>query len=194
MTTTFSSVRAKAESLLERIARLDKAVNAYVAIDRELVLRDADRLDALDPAARGPLFGVTVGVKDLVDVASPRSPLARKSSLQAADFATATLLVREEGSGTREVVLAALEDAGIRFRRLMLFGTIEAIKQAVTEGLGVAWLPIVAVQAERKANTLVELDVENVMVERRFSIVRRRDTAPSPAAKAFTETLLSLER
>jgi aspartyl-tRNA(Asn)/glutamyl-tRNA(Gln) amidotransferase subunit A len=69
MTTTSSSVRAKAEALLARIERVDAAVHAYVAIDRELVLREADRLDALDPSARGPLFGVTVGVKDLVDVA-----------------------------------------------------------------------------------------------------------------------------
>lgn len=57
-------------------------------------------------------------------------------------------------------MLAALNDAGIRFGRLMPFGTIEAIKQAVTEGLGVSC---------------------------------RRDTAPSSAAKAFIETLLSLE-
>lgn len=48
-------------------------------------------------------------------------------------------------------------------------------------------------QAELQAKTLVQLNVESVVVERRFSIVRRRDTAPSSAAKAFIETLLSLE-
>ncbi|HTJ28809.1 MAG TPA: amidase [Candidatus Limnocylindria bacterium] len=69
MTTTSTSVREKAEALLTRIERVDAAVNAYVAIDRDLVLREADRLDALDPSARGSLFGVAVGVKDLVDVA-----------------------------------------------------------------------------------------------------------------------------
>lgn len=161
----------------------------------EMVWEDIADLGVVEgPVTRDELVVTPFATDQIRCFTSPRSPLAKKGSLQAADFATATLLIREEGSGTREVVLAALEDAGIRFRRLMLFGTIEAIKQAVTEGLGVAWLPIVAVKAELKANTLVELDVENVVVERRFSIVRRRDTAPSPAAKAFTETLLSLER
>jgi DNA-binding transcriptional LysR family regulator len=47
-------------------------------------------------------------------------------------------------------VIQALSAAGVHFGRLALFGTIEAIKQAVTESLGVAWLPVIAVQAERK--------------------------------------------
>ncbi len=91
-------------------------------------------------------------------------------------------------------MIAALNAAGITFGRLAVFGTIEAMKQAVTEGLGVAWLPVIAVQAEHKAKTLVQLDVEGVVVERPFSIVRRRDMAPSSAAKAFVEMLLSHDR
>lgn len=66
---TQPSIRTKALALLDRIDRLDPVLNAYVAIDRDAVLREADRLDALAPHERGPLHGVTVGVKDLVDVA-----------------------------------------------------------------------------------------------------------------------------
>jgi DNA-binding transcriptional LysR family regulator len=88
-------------------------------------------------------------------------------------------------------VTQALNAAGITFGRLAMFGTIEAINQAVTEGLGVAWLPVIALQAELKAKTLVQLNVEGVVVERQFSIVRRRDTAPSSTAKEFVEMLLS---
>jgi aspartyl-tRNA(Asn)/glutamyl-tRNA(Gln) amidotransferase subunit A len=68
-TTQQRPLRAKALALLDRIERLDPILNAYVAIDREAVLRDADRLDALAPQERGPLHGLTLGVKDLVDVA-----------------------------------------------------------------------------------------------------------------------------
>ncbi|HYZ16408.1 MAG TPA: amidase [Candidatus Acidoferrum sp.] len=64
-----ASVRAKALALLERIDRLDPLLNAYVAIDRDAVLRDADRLDAVAPQDRGPLHGITLGIKDLIDVA-----------------------------------------------------------------------------------------------------------------------------
>jgi aspartyl-tRNA(Asn)/glutamyl-tRNA(Gln) amidotransferase subunit A len=98
MTTTTTSVRAKAEALLARIERVDAAVNAYVAIDPDLVLREADRLDALAPSARGPLFGVTVGVKDLIDVAGV--PTRAGSSF----------FVREPGADA--AIVRLLRDAG----------------------------------------------------------------------------------
>jgi DNA-binding transcriptional LysR family regulator len=160
----------------------------------EMIAEDIADVGVVEgPVGRDELVVTPFANDRLCCFASPRSHLARKRALKPADFATATLVVREEGSGTREVVLAALDDAGIRFESVMLLGTIEAIKQAVTEGLGVAWLPLVAVQAELHAKTLVQLHVEGVAIERRFSIVRRRDTAPSPAASSLIETLLSSE-
>ncbi len=60
---------ARAQALLERIDALNSRINAYVAIDRDAVLRDAAALDAMAPGARGPLHGTTVGVKDIIDVA-----------------------------------------------------------------------------------------------------------------------------
>lgn len=63
------SAREHAERLLARIERLDPVINAFCAIDRELVLRDAERVDAIPPSRRGPLHGLGFGVKDLVDVA-----------------------------------------------------------------------------------------------------------------------------
>jgi DNA-binding transcriptional LysR family regulator len=143
------------------------------------------------PLTRDELVVTPFAIDRLRCFASPRSPLAHVPSLQPSDFATATLLLREPGSGTREVVIAALNAAGITFGRLAVFGTIEAIKQAVAEGLGVAWLPSIAVRAELKSKTLVQLDVGGVVVERPFSTVRRRDTAPSVAAKEFVEVIRS---
>jgi aspartyl-tRNA(Asn)/glutamyl-tRNA(Gln) amidotransferase subunit A len=64
-----SSVTEKATVLLERIDRVDKQLHAFVARDNAAVLRDAAALDALDEAKRGPLHGVTIAVKDLIDVA-----------------------------------------------------------------------------------------------------------------------------
>jgi DNA-binding transcriptional LysR family regulator len=158
----------------------------------EMVSEDIADVGVVEgPLTRDELVVTPFAIDQLRCSASPRSPLANIALLRPADFATATLLLREPGSGTREVVMQALNDAGITFGRLAVFGTIEAIKQAVTEGLGVAWLPVIAVQAELKAKTLVQLDVESVVVERRFSIVRRRGTAPSSAAKEFVEMLLS---
>jgi Asp-tRNA(Asn)/Glu-tRNA(Gln) amidotransferase A subunit family amidase len=63
--------RLTAESLtracLERIAEREPVVRAFAHLDAELALAEARRRDAAP--ARGPLFGLPLGVKDIIDTA-----------------------------------------------------------------------------------------------------------------------------
>jgi Asp-tRNA(Asn)/Glu-tRNA(Gln) amidotransferase A subunit family amidase len=54
---------------LERIADVEDDLLAWAYLDPELALAQARALDRLPPADRGPLHGVPVGVKDIVDTA-----------------------------------------------------------------------------------------------------------------------------
>jgi aspartyl-tRNA(Asn)/glutamyl-tRNA(Gln) amidotransferase subunit A len=63
------TVTARAQRLLERLRALDAQLRCYVAVDEAAVRREAARLDALEPAARGPLHGRMLAVKDIIDVA-----------------------------------------------------------------------------------------------------------------------------
>ncbi len=56
--------RDVAEAYLERIAEKDDEVGAYIHCEPELVRKSAD---ALDNAEAGPLAGLPVGVKDVID-------------------------------------------------------------------------------------------------------------------------------
>ncbi|MFO7903769.1 MAG: amidase [Planctomycetota bacterium] len=75
---------------LERIDRTDKRWRAWAHVDRPGALRDAERLDReLDAGAPpGPLQGIPIGVKDIIDVAGlptrAGSPL-RESHIAAED-------------------------------------------------------------------------------------------------------------
>ena len=62
-------VTERARALLARIAALDAELRCYVAVDDAAVLREAARLDAVEPAARGALHGWALAVKDIIDVA-----------------------------------------------------------------------------------------------------------------------------
>lgn len=62
-------VTERARALLARIAAVDAELRCYVAVDDAAVLREAARLDALEPAARGALHGWALAVKDIIDVA-----------------------------------------------------------------------------------------------------------------------------
>jgi len=59
----------RARALLDRIGALDGELHCYVAIDETAVMREAARLDAIPPGERGPLHGLALAVKDLIDVA-----------------------------------------------------------------------------------------------------------------------------
>ncbi|MHB8141701.1 MAG: LysR family transcriptional regulator [Vulcanimicrobiaceae bacterium] len=144
-------------------------------------------------------FGVVEGVLDRAElrveafaidrmccITRPGRRHASSQALTPLDVAQEALLVREDGSATREVVLKALADRGFAFERVMMFGTIEAIKAAVREGLGIAWLSCEAVKMELDAGVLERLDfVDGFTIERPLSTIRRRDTAPTPAADAL---------
>lgn len=61
------SPREAVESSVERIERLDGTLNAFISLRAEEALAEADALERAP--VRGPLWGVPVGVKDVIDVA-----------------------------------------------------------------------------------------------------------------------------
>ena len=63
------TARAFAEGLLARVAATDPAIDAWAHIDPQYVRAEADRCDAQDASKRGPLFGVGIGVKDIIATA-----------------------------------------------------------------------------------------------------------------------------
>ena len=87
-------------------------------------------------------------------------PLAGVTSTSAADLRHVPFIVRETGSGTREVIEAALAGRGVEIRPHMVLGSTEAIKNAVVRGLGVAIVSRLTVTLECGTGRLHERDVE----------------------------------
>ena len=65
------SARELAQAYLERIERYDSHLNAYITVMADTALAEADASDErrAQNAARGPLDGVPLGLKDNIDVA-----------------------------------------------------------------------------------------------------------------------------
>ena len=61
-----------ARACLDRIAARDAAVRAWSFVDPVAVLREAREIDKR--LVRGPLHGVPVGVKDVIDTADMPTP------------------------------------------------------------------------------------------------------------------------
>jgi len=122
---------------------------------------------------------------ELVVIASPRHPLARRRQIPLTALGNELLLVREVGSGTRADTERIFAEAGVPLRIGMELRSNGAIKQAVAVDLGIAVMPRDAIMLELELGRLVILDVEGFPVRRSWSIVRRRGRPTTPAAEAL---------
>jgi DNA-binding transcriptional LysR family regulator len=89
------------------------------------------------------------------------------------DLAHATLVTREQGSGSRRIVEAAFEKAGLHLKDLHLglsFDANEAVLSAVEAGLGLAFISRWAVRNQLALGTLRIVHIRSLDLARMFSI------------------------
>ena len=126
----------------------------------------------------------------MVFVVAPSHRLIQRGGVaMPADLGEEVFVVREPGSGTREVAERVLAEAGIAPRRTLEVGSTEAIKQVVAAGLGVAVVSAVAAADQIALGRLAVLPTaagEHRRVLSRIGVPGRR---PSPPARAFARLL-----
>ena len=87
------------------------------------------------------------------------------------------LLLREEGSGTREVLERWLDsqNLGIRdFRQTMEVGSLQTIRELTKAGCGITFLYEAAVKEDLKAGTLQKIPLKDFHVSHEFTFIWRR--------------------
>jgi len=112
-------------------------------------------------------------------------------------FLASSLLMREQGSGSRRVVETALEKAGFKlksFSRVMEMDSTEAIKSAVEAGLGIAFVSRWAITKELQLGTLKVGQVSGVKIARQFALVTRTGPEPHGPAGALRDFALGRAR
>ena len=102
------SAVALMEALLERTERLDPRLNAFIRIDGEAAMAAARAAEAEAGAGRlrGPLHGVPVGIKDIIDVAG--LPTTGHSKILQDNVATADAVCVEKLRGAGAIVVGKL--------------------------------------------------------------------------------------
>ena len=124
-------------------------------------------------------------VDRLVVALPPGHALADESRISFRALRGVPLILREEGSGTREVFLEHAHTADLSledFDVVMELGSPEAIKGAVVAGLGVTVISVATLRNEIKLGTLRVVDLDPP-VERPFSFVHQRQKFRVPAVE-----------
>jgi DNA-binding transcriptional LysR family regulator len=128
---------------------------------------------------------------ELVLVVAPTHKWGKETSLSPQALRNEELLLREEGSGIREVIEHALLAQGVRLTPLLTLQDNEAIKQMVIKGVGAAIVSSFTVQRELTTGDLVQIPIVGLDLHPQLSLIRRPDKQFSRAAQAFYALLHS---
>ncbi|RUS48903.1 LysR family transcriptional regulator [Cohnella sp. AR92] len=93
----------------------------------------------------------------LVIIASPDHKLAGHSEVHAGDLEKESLIMTEDGCTYRAMLLKVLKGNQVSYNLAYEFGNLEAIKQCVTYGLGIALLPRITVAEELSKGQLAAI-------------------------------------
>ncbi|HEY4690946.1 MAG TPA: LysR substrate-binding domain-containing protein [Anaerolineae bacterium] len=104
-------------------------------------------------------------------------------------LADETLIVREAGSATRQITEAHLARLGLVSRQVLEMTGCEAVKRAVSAGLGVAFVSQYAIQLELAHRLLHVPDISELRFARQLFVLARKDARPSAATLAFIALL-----
>ena len=121
-------------------------------------------------------------------VVSPSHPWAkRRRPLVADDLARTRFVLREAGSGTREVLDSALAEHAITIEPMLELPSTTAIKAAVVAGAGPAILSRLATRADVESGRLIEIPVPEVSFDRRIRAIWVRARPLDAPARRFLQ-------
>lgn len=166
------------------------AANSTVVAEQ---VRDGDADLGFVEGLRTPpdLNGTVVATDRLVVVVGAAHPWARRrSGVPAAELAKAPLVLREQGSGTREVLDRALAAHGGTAPPLLQLASTTALKAAAESGAGPVVVSALAVTDELASGRLVAVPVPDLDLSRPLRAVW--PTGPRPSGPA--RDLLTLTR
>lgn len=129
---------------------------------------------------------------ELVLLAPPGHEWAGQRSITLDQLAAAPLLMRERGSGTREVIETALDAAGLATSSLHIVGELnstEAILGCIESGAGLGFVSRSAVRRQIAANTLAIVEVKGLAIHRDLLLLTPAGPEPTGPAAAMLDLL-----
>lgn len=138
----------------------------------------------------GPVHHERIAVRkwrddELVVVAASNHPLTKHKRLSLADLQGADWVVRERGSGTREVVEDALRERGLHWNHTLEMNSTAAIKQTVASGQALALVSLHSAADQIALGKLRVLRLSDLVITRPLNYLTLKKRPLSVAARAF---------
>ncbi|MDF2529304.1 MAG: transcriptional regulator, LysR family [Gammaproteobacteria bacterium] len=128
---------------------------------------------------------------ELVIFSKFNHPLASQSQVSLSELAQAQWILREAGSGTREIFERAAHKNINQLNVLLELGSAEAIKQSVKDSEALGCLSSLTLQNELASQTLVKLNVPELTIKRDLSMLMHPAKSESLILQSFRQICLA---
>jgi DNA-binding transcriptional LysR family regulator len=112
---------------------------------------------------------------ELVFIVPPDHPWAQVDYPDRKMLAPEKLIMREQGSGTREIIESVLRSRGVDYQVGLELGNIEAIKKAVQAGLGISCLSERCIRQEVEDQRIKIIHFKDLRIMRRLKLIYHQD-------------------
>ncbi|MDO8953957.1 MAG: LysR substrate-binding domain-containing protein [Gammaproteobacteria bacterium] len=149
-------------------------------------------LGFIEGTCHSPELNVELWQQDeLVCFTRPGHLLARQEAVSIDDLSSAQWIMREQGSGTREIFERSSFDKLARLNIMLELGSAEAIKQAVMGSDAIGCLSALTLQAELANHSLVKLPVPELVMKRDLLILTHGAKSESSLVQAFRSSMVA---
>ncbi|GAB6137558.1 selenium metabolism-associated LysR family transcriptional regulator [Halanaerobaculum tunisiense] len=181
--------------IINKFKQKYKKVNINLIIDNTSVIEEKILNNDIDIGlVEGPINSkdITIDsffVDHLILICSPKHKWNQKTVLNKEKIREEDFIMREQGSGTREVIEDTLNKHNLTYQTKHTLNNIEAIKKAVSANIGISVLPKIAVKQEIKAGELAQVAINQINFSRKFSLIYHKDKYKSNLFQQFTNQL-----
>ena len=128
-------------------------------------------------------------IKDrVVFVCAQDSPLNNVKVMSLTELSLHPFIDREQGSGTRNQLDECLKNNNIFLEPAWQCHSWESVKQAVLNGHGIALMPMKIIENEVIEKSIQVINVNNISIERDFSICYHKNKSINKKMQAFIKT------
>ncbi|HLQ73397.1 MAG TPA: LysR family transcriptional regulator [Bacillota bacterium] len=126
---------------------------------------------------------------ELVVILPANHPLANKGTIDLKELMNERWILREKGSGTREMTNFMFSKIGVEPKQYLEFGSSQLIKEAVQRGLGISIMSRLSIVNKVNVGVLKCLQIHENVVKRNIYIATRRDQSHTKIMDLFIEYL-----
>ena len=124
---------------------------------------------------------------ELIAVAAPGHPLAKKKVVSAFELAGERLILGERGGNTRRLIDQFFAASGLRPQVAMELSRVSALVRMAEQGLGVAIVPVRSAAEEVAKGRLVRWWIEGAQINSELGLAYLSGGYQSPVVQSFVE-------